>query len=513
MMGIRAGEMRRQGRAGALSGARRAERRARPLAPVHRGARRRLRPAQPVARVVESRWRPLAVVAFLVSLAAALLLYANRELAGDLFWLLAAGRYVSRGSDSVRDPFLTIAHGGHWYNQQWLSEWLIYQVQRLGGIKLVSFLYALLLGGTLAPLAWGCRRRRLVLVLGAFVLFLGSAVCVLQPRAAGLSLLAFALLMTIVQASRGRPKLLLLLPPLFALWANLHGAFLAGLLFVGLSAAGVAITRRGGRLPRLRLRPAVPLAAAGVAAAVALLATPLGAGLVDYMGSIGDNEALPLLTHEWLPTWQHPAALALWIAFAAFAALLYRAHPKPRPLGPALVAIGFAAFAATTARQTVWLGPVAFYLVRELAPAGVWRVPRRVAVPASLAAVAALVVWWVGVPPTPSQASMMTAAADYAAAHPPRRGRILTPTGTGSYMLWRHPGTPVVVDGRLERYSAHDLLTTYRLLAGRHGSLRYLRRWHVGAVVTRNARGAAVLRRHGFRVRKRIGASWYLVAP
>jgi hypothetical protein len=468
---------------------------------------------RPVTVRAETRWRPLAVVAFMVSMAAAILVYANRELAGDLFWLLAAGRYVSEGGDSVRDPFLTIAHGGHWYNQQWLSEWLIYQVQRLGGIKLVSFLYALLLGGTLAPLAWGCRRRRLALTLGAFVLFLGSAVCVLQPRAAGLSFLAFALVIAVVYASRGRRRLLLLLPPLFALWANLHGAFVAGLLFVGLSAMGAAIARRGGtRLPRISLRPALPLVGAGVAAAAALLLTPLGAGLLDYMSQIGQNEALPLLTHEWLPTWKHPAALALLIAFCAFATMLFRAHPKPRPLAPALVAIGFAAFAATTARQTVWLGPVAFHLVRELAHPGIWRVPRRVAIPAALAAVAALAIWWIGVPPAPTQAGMMTAGADYAAAHPPRHGRILTPTGTGSYMLWRHPDVPVVVDGRLERYSSRELLAGYRLLAGSGHSLRYLRRWNVGAVLTRNRRGAAELRRHGFRLKARIGRAYYLTA-
>ena len=130
-------------------------------------------------------WRPLAVVAGLVATAAAVLLYANRELAGDLFWLLAAGRYVDAHGAGLRDPFLTIAHGRHWYNQQWLSEWLLFQVQRAGGVKLVSFAYALVLGATVARLAWGCRGRRLVLVLVAFALFVGSAVCVLQPRAAG----------------------------------------------------------------------------------------------------------------------------------------------------------------------------------------------------------------------------------------------------------------------------------------------------------------------------------------
>jgi hypothetical protein len=86
------------------------------------------------------------------------------------------------------------------------------------------------------------------------------------------------------------------------------------------------------------------------------------------------------------------------------------------------------------------------------------------------------------------------------------------PTGTGSYMLWRHPRVPVVVDGRLEQYSARDLLTTYRLLAGRRSALRYLRRWRIGAALTGNATGARVLERHGFRFLARVGGGYYLVA-
>jgi hypothetical protein len=133
----------------------------------------------------EARWRPLALVACLVALTAAGLLYADRSLAGDLFWLLAAGRFVARHGVDARDPFLTLSHGGRWYNQQWLSEWLIFQVQRLGGIRLVSFAYAVLLAGTLGPLAWACRRKSLARTIAAWLLFAGSAVCVLQPRAAG----------------------------------------------------------------------------------------------------------------------------------------------------------------------------------------------------------------------------------------------------------------------------------------------------------------------------------------
>jgi hypothetical protein len=478
------------------------------------GSGRHLRgqPVQAASPVAQSRWRPLALVACLTAITAAALLYANRELAGDLFWLLAAGRYVDGHGVTGSDPFLTLAHGGHWYNQQWLSEWLIFQVQRLGGLRLVSLAYALLLAGALVPLAWACRGRDVRRIAVAWLLFSGSAVCVLQPRAAGFSLLAFAVVLAIVQGAARRRWLLLALPPVFALWANLHGAFAAGLLLVGLLAAAAAIERRAGRLPRIRVRPAVPLAFAGVGAAAALVLTPLGGGLLSYMSEIASNRALPLVTNEWLPTWEHLPALALVIAFAVFAGLMYRACPRPRPLAPALVSIGFVLFALTAARQVVWLGPLAFYLVRELAPHVAWRVPRRVAIPLAAVAVASLAVWWLGVPPVPAQATLLTEGADYAAQHPPAHGRVLMPTGTGSYMLWRHPRVPVVADGRLEQYSAHEILTTYRLLAGRRSALRYLRRWRIGAVLTGNKTGAAVLERHGFRLVARVGGGYYLVA-
>jgi hypothetical protein len=456
-----------------------------------------VRHASPAAR---ARWRPLAFVGCLTALTAAALLYANRELAGDLFWLLAAGRHVDLHGVTATDPFLTIAHGGHWYNQQWLSEWVIFRVQQLGRLQLVSLAYALLLASPLAVLAWGCRERRLGPTLAAWLLFAGSAVCVLQPRAAGFSLLAFAAVVAIVEAAQRRRRLLLLLPPLFALWANLHGAFAAGLLLLGLLALAAAIERK----------PWLALAATAVGAGAALLLTPLGPGLVDYMREIAANRALPLLTNEWLPTYEHPAALALVVAFALFAGLLYRACPAPRPLAPALVAIGFVLFALTAARQAVWLGPIAFYLVRELAPRGRWEVPRRVALPAAAVALGSLVAWWVGAPPAPAMPTLMPAGADYAAAHPPASGRILMPSGTGSYMLWRHPHVKVVVDGRLEQYSARDLLATYRLLAGRRDALRYLRRWHIGAVLTHNRTGARVLERHGFRLVARVGGAYYL---
>src|SRR4051812_21953239 len=135
------------------------------------------------SQLAESRWRPLAFVACLAAITAAGLLYANRELAGDLFWLLAAGRHVDVHGVTGTDPFLTIAHGGHWYNQQWLSEWLIFRLQQLGGLQLVSFAYALLLAGALVPLALGRPRRQLPPTPLAPGVFSRAAGCGPPPRA------------------------------------------------------------------------------------------------------------------------------------------------------------------------------------------------------------------------------------------------------------------------------------------------------------------------------------------
>jgi len=95
-------------------------------------------------------------------------------------------------------------------------------------------------------------------------------------------------------------------------------------------------------------------------------------------------------------------------------------------------------------------------------------------------------------------------------AHPPMRGRLLTPSGTGSYVIWRDRRRPITIDGRLELYSAREVIANYRLLNG-EGGFAYLRRWRIGGVVTRHPQGARVLQRHGFRVAARRAGAWYLV--
>lgn len=439
--------------------------------------------------------RRAAVSAALVSVTATVVLYANRHYNGDIYWLLAAGREVVREGLAETDPFPTLNQGREWHNQQWLAELAFYGLERAGGMRLVSLGYALVLGLAVLPLVLGSRSRRVWEVLAVWAFLVPLLVAVIDPRAAGFSVLCLSLLIVLVDGERRRWRVWLI-PPLFVLWANLHAAFLVGLLFFALVVVGGAVDERLGRRPEsfgirfLLLGVALP----------AVLVTPLALGIFAYLGSLSGNPLLPRLTFEWDPTVEHPLLLLVVAAFAAFAAHLVRLAPSAPPLEPLLVAGAFSVLAVTATRHLLWLGPIAFYLVRRVGPPGEIAVSRRWSLPALAASGVLLLVWALFVGPPPNEPKLATDLAEHVVADP-IEGRVAAPAGTGSYLLWRAPAQAVTIDGRFENYSERELDAAYAILAG--DRLDLVARWDVTRVITPDPRGATVLARSGFRLERR----------
>jgi tetratricopeptide (TPR) repeat protein len=100
----------------------------------------------------------------------------------------------------------------------------------------------------------------------------------LRPEAASFFLLG--LLLLILSRRAEAPRALLLLPPLFALWANVHALFAAGLgalvLVLSGDACDVALARRRGRAAQGEARAAVRLLVLTGVSALATLLTPYG---------------------------------------------------------------------------------------------------------------------------------------------------------------------------------------------------------------------------------------------
>jgi hypothetical protein len=451
---------------------------------------------------------PLAVLAA-VAVTAALSLYANHTLASDLYWLLADGRYLVAHGYSQTDPFLTLHHGEEWFNQQWLTAVLFYGVQQTVGFTGLSLMYASVIGLAVTPLVWGSRHRRSRDVLAAWVLLLPTLVAVLDIRAAAFSLLAFSLL-TVICGTQRRSWPVWLVPVIFLIWAQMHAAFAAGLLFLGLVVAGSVWDawrgRRGWEFSRRFLW-------FGLAPLVVFL-TPLGPGVLSYMHILAaDGAVLQTISLEWQPTWWHPAMVAYVLLAGAFCVWQWWSQPQPRASEPLIVALGFCAFSMTATRQLIWLGPVCFYVLRSCGRPGEFALPRRLTVTVTAVAGGAIAAWLVLFAPARPEPQLLTEAVSYAASHPACEGRLAVTPGPGSYLLWRNPQVASLTDGRIEAYTPAQIDGSYTIVNGGPGFQTLVDQWDVTGVVTRNSTGVARLQDDGFTVAYQGGEGTYLMRP
>jgi hypothetical protein len=481
-----------------------------------------------LVRPIRQRTRGIALIGALTLFVAAMMLCLDGTRDGDLYLQLASGRYIAAHGLVSVDPFQTIAHGESWLNQQWLCELLIYRLARLIGVTGLTVVYALMLAAPLAVLLWLCRHKGTAMMVLLTVLYCPGLWVIVHPRAAGFSVLAFSLLVAILALVwlRRHPEaqapshMRWAMPAtlvVFAMWANLHGGFVAGLGLIGLVATGLALERKLGSGEGIDPRRVIALATTGIlAAGVAMLATPLGDELLSYLASFR-NPAISLASSEWLPSFQSPLAVSYLTCAAAFVAWLWWRRRGTLGLAPGLVAIAFLAFAVLSLRNIVFVGPVVALAIFSLAPDRPLRVPLPLIGLALAASVGAATTWAIAVGPARNEPILDSRLIDYALHHPPSRGHIAAYAGIGSYMLWRSPRARVELDGWLEHFSAAELRETYAVLDGRVANpAPYVRRLRIGAVIADRRRAIAILRAHGFEVRFRTPAGSYLlrrVAP
>lgn len=228
----------------------------------------------------------------------------------DVWWHFRTGQWIfSHGQVPITDPFSAYGVGKPWVAYSWFFEILVYVLfteHGLIGILVftvsMSFLITLVLHATL-------RRSELPFIAEVFLVAvaLGAMSSLLSPRPWLFSILFFTVeLFILFQVRRtGRIGLLLALPPLFVLWANLHIQFIYGLAVLGLFLMDILLSQ----LPSLSLYPRRPLnisfkraSLAFLACLIATLITPyhfrLYTPIFEYVGQTGAfqvvMELLPL---------------------------------------------------------------------------------------------------------------------------------------------------------------------------------------------------------------------------
>ena len=232
---------------------------------------------------------------------------------GDLGWGLRIGeRVLSQGIP--RSEFMLSTTLGHpvvyW---EWLSQTLYALADHAWGLNGVAALAALLVAATSLLLYVSLRRRGVSLALSLPLTVLGIGLTSITWTARAQ---LFSLLLTLLWSElllrywrTGNRRSLLALPPLMALWANLHGGFLAGLILLG-TALGVAwlFPRQ-----RERARPG-ELGVALVASALATLVNPWGIGLWTHIAAYAANPLIARYTQEYQSPDFHSAVGLLFLA-------------------------------------------------------------------------------------------------------------------------------------------------------------------------------------------------------
>jgi hypothetical protein len=255
----------------------------------------------------------------------------NRLNHTDLWGHLNFGRWmVEHGRLPTADPFRPSAPAGPFVNIPWLAQVLGYACHQALGLEGLVLAHALLVTLTSAVLMLAVRARRVSLGWAAVAAIVAYGLATpiigtIRPQLFGM--LGFALVLYGISLLPTHRSVLLWVPLVLALWANLHGSFAMGLAVLGCQALGSSWPLIRKRLPeRLFGEPsfAAPSPACERGAALSwlllLLATlasclnPYGPWLLASVAGFSGNQNLEGIS-EW--RMMTPASLSGVLYFAS----------------------------------------------------------------------------------------------------------------------------------------------------------------------------------------------------
>jgi hypothetical protein len=259
----------------------------------------------------------------------------------DARWLAALGGVIARAGRIPSSIPYAAAPSHDWVNVPVLGELVFHLLEVVGGERGLIGAQAIAVAATLTLVLRDMRAARAsdpacALVLIAIPLAAASSLFVV--RAQMFSLPLFALLVVLLRAEARSPsRRVWLVVPLVALWSNLHGAVLAGLLVFTVY---VLIERRGA-------------IAVLVAAWAALFLTPALAQTGDYYWTVLHSEPAASGFGLWAPlSWHNPFDVLLVAIAVPLLVLAVRAQPRRWELVSLAI---LAASSVHVARNSVWL--------------------------------------------------------------------------------------------------------------------------------------------------------------
>lgn len=318
------------------------------------------------------------IIGTIVVVAASMCVYAVRQVDPDLFGYFDYGRlFLQQHSPIIHaDPFAYTSAGFRWITFEYLSQVLLWTAfHQLGAAGLIGL--KCVVGGAAVWFLWQAVRTTTddpIVWVPVFLLCTSTAsrYFVFRPQLFTFACFAFFVAVLFRFLLRGTARLWLL-PPVMLLWANAHGAFLAGLGAIALAILiriGQTLSA-GAATPGGVARTIRPLALTFAACTAMSLLNPWGPRLWVYVLSELSHSTNRRYIAEWQPLswhrdpWSTVALtfLVVTLVVVAWAAQRDRQRPAGVPAwlwalscGPLIVmAYGSVRHVPLA---TIWLAPV-----------------------------------------------------------------------------------------------------------------------------------------------------------
>jgi hypothetical protein len=382
----------------------------------------------------------------------------------DVWWHLKTGQYIAEHKSVPHtDPFSYTRAGEPWVAHEWLTELLLYQLERVTGFGGLIVVFAAVLCAAFFLLYLRCGPDPYVA--GVAMLYAAWATMpVWGVRPQVLSFLLTSLWLLILERSECDSKLLWWTLPLMLLWVNLHAGFALGLALSALFLAGELTERLLGysqqNTPHLRIAALTLLLDLAI-----VPLNPNGLRMFSYPVETLRSAAMKNFIAEWAsPNFHHaPYWPFLLVVLSTFAALSWSRLPvRPREL--LLLMIGlyaglssirlmplFALIAVPLVSQRLGSWPMSRSQPLRSSPAS--RLLLNGVLVLAMAVFAGFRIAWVIQHQPQSEVHFFPArAVAFLQIHPPF-GRIFNDYDWGGYLIWRlYPSTPVFIDGRADLY-------------------------------------------------------------
>jgi hypothetical protein len=434
---------------------------------------------------------------FLAILFLGLLAMAARNVTDpDVWWHLKTGQYIAEHKAVPHaNPFSYTRAGQPWVAHEWLTELLLYEIQRVAGWGGLIVIFAVVLCAAFFLFYLRCGPAPYVAGL-ATLLAAWATVPVWGVRPQVVSLLLTSLWLLILERSESNSKLLWWTLPLTLLWVNLHAGFALGLALSALFLAGEWMERAlGWSLPQRGRR----LNTAALILVCNLLLVPLnpsGVRMFWYPIETLRSAAMQNYIAEWASPNFHRAEYwpCLLVVLGTFATLSWSSL-KVRPRDVLLLVVTLYA-GLCSIRMIPLLVLIAIPLIAKRL--GNWplrnsgtrhrhgeirMVSHGVIVLAMTAFAGIHIARVVQRQPQAEAHDFPVGAVAFLATHAVP-GAIFNHYDWGGYLIWKlYPSIPVFIDGRADLYEKQLLDQFAETYQFRDDWQHTLQRWSVGTVL------------------------------